>query len=386
MPIDDRNFIFTLQGRGLPTFIKNTYLQKEKFHQHFQEPIKMRFRRIIQIPIFSPKNVGLITFGGLGDQLNALLVVNSLEAELKASIRFHSQSNSATNFFNATLLFPDIQLCKRCLKRKTFHRFLLRTRLEFRETVIRHETSYLPSILPKQIITSDQAEITILNKTNLMYPVFGGLVSDLSISKGYSRLDLLARSLGVQTIVWPKIKSMNFDNYFGSEFEYITIHDGIDPSKESRGISTKQLDADTWNRIISEIKYHYPLIKIVQLGTDRSQRLTNVDLDLRGLTTLDDVSNILYNSKLHIDGDSGIARFARVLGVPLVTFFLSTSPDYYGLPGAEVVGPKFCGSCSWWSNETWNFDCLLGMSTPICRKTFPWEEIVRRADKYLSKI
>ena len=165
MPIDDRNFIFTLQGRGLPTFIKNTYLQKEKFHQHFQEPIKMRFRRIIQIPIFSPKNVGLITFGGLGDQLNALLVVNSLEAELKASIRFHSQSNSATNFFNATLLFPDIQLCKRCLKRKTFHRFLLRTRLEFRETVIRHETSYLPSILPKQIITSDQAEITILNKT-----------------------------------------------------------------------------------------------------------------------------------------------------------------------------------------------------------------------------
>lgn len=328
--------------------------------------------------------MGVITFGGFGDQLNALLVMNSLQNKLKFSIRLHPQTNSSQNFSVAASLFPDLQICKNCLQKKTFHRYFLRTRLEFKETVVRHKPWFLSSVIPSQNLTSDTKEIENLDKANLKFPIFGGYVSDLATTKGLSRLDFLNHSLGLEEIVWPKRGILRLGNYFDNDFKYITIHDGIDSSKESRGLSTKQLDNATWNRIVLQLKFRHPNFKIVQLGTHKSQQVTHVDFDLRGLTTLNDVVKILNKSKLHIDGDSGIARCARVLGVPSITFFLSTSPIYYGLPGAESIGPKFCGSCSWWANETWNFECPMGMHTPICRSTFPWEEIVARSEKFLS--
>ena len=72
---------------------------------------------------------------------------------------------------------------------------------------------------------------------------------------------------------------------------------------------------------------------VVQIGADNSQSIEGVDLDLRNKTTLDEVSWIIKQSRLHIDGESGLVRMAHALHTTSIAIFGPTSKSFFAIDG-----------------------------------------------------
>ena len=121
-------------------------------------------------------------------------------------------------------------------------------------------------------------------------------------------------------------KTLNLTNK-----RFITIHRGVDDRQVEN--SVKLWPSEYYNTLLKYIKEAFPDIVIVQLGINhkRCPLFENIDINLVGKTSLEELKLILKTSLLHIDCEGGMVHLRHALcGKPSIVLFGPTSQKFYG--------------------------------------------------------
>jgi len=143
----------------------------------------------------------------------------------------------------------------------------------------------------------------------------------------------------------------------------------------------KEWHLEGWRVLIEELRRR---IRVVLTGVKEDLKKAKELEDDTGLvnlvgrTTLRDLLAVVGGSRGVVACDSSPVHIANALGVPAVTVYTATSPDYgfYPLKGGFVRNPAPCSPCS--PNpkrcRTGTFECLRSpdpqLVLEVCEKTF----------------
>ena len=154
--------------------------------------------------------------------------------------------------------------------------------------------------------------------------------------------------------------------------------------------STKMWPLSHYDRLVKLLKQETNEYKIVQIGSSTvySKLIENIDIDLRGKTSLEEVKVILRHSSLHIDNDSGMVHLRHALHAgPSVVMFGPTDIDIYGYPENINIKSKncHCFPCEW-ITSSWNLTCINTDNPHICMRSIKPEDVMKEIrEKFLKK-
>lgn len=150
--------------------------------------------------------------------------------------------------------------------------------------------------------------------------------------------------------------------------KFITLQRGINP-KLGTNENNKLWPLPYFNELIKKIKTEFPEYVIVQLGesAEHCATLDEVDLNLLGCTTWDDIKILLKNAYFHIDGECGMVHLRKALNAgPSLVFFGPTPVELFGYDGNF----NMCSNaCSHWCAELrddWEYHCTLDLEKAPC--------------------
>ncbi|SEK21844.1 Glycosyltransferase family 9 (heptosyltransferase) [Pseudobutyrivibrio ruminis] len=168
--------------------------------------------------------------------------------------------------------------------------------------------------------------------------------------------------------------------------KYITVHRGSDVrySKDS----TKLWPTEYYNILIKMIKKQYKDVAIVELGVseDRCPIFSNIDVNLVGKTTMEEVKVILKKSLIHIDCEGGMVHLRHALkaGKSIVVFG-PTDERFFGYEENYNVRGNGCASPCEWVVRGWNVECIRG-KIPFCMASITPETVFGYVQKEMGFI
>lgn len=168
--------------------------------------------------------------------------------------------------------------------------------------------------------------------------------------------------------------------------KYITLQRGINP-KLGTNENNKLWPLAYFNELIAKIKAEFPEYTIVQLGesAEHCATLENVDVNLLGKTTWDDIKILLKHSTLHIDGECGMVHLRKALHAgPSLVFFGPTPIDFFGYNGNFNL---HTGVCRHWCAELrddWEYHCLKDLDKAPCMYSITPDMAMDSIRDYLS--
>lgn len=224
-------------------------------------------------------------------------------------------------------------------------------------------------------------------------PYLDGQLAEIAIANGGSRITNLGWFTGLdvqQNDPAPLALDTNITNQtlckLGlSNQPYITIHDGINPHTDpSHGGRTRNWPRSYWHELVKQIKQEYPNLKIVQLGGKTSVSFDFVDISLVGKTVIADLPHILKNTRLHVDGESGMVHLANLTQTPCVVLFGPSKAAYLGYSRNTNIQAPFCGGCMNISKH-WMTQCVLGYPPEKqCLASITPQQVFESVRKHLS--
>ena len=132
-------------------------------------------------------------------------------------------------------------------------------------------------------------------------------------------------------------------------------------------VSTRLWPASRYAALNTLIRERYPDLVLVQLGSERTDPLAGIHLDLRGKTTFDEMLVLLAKSRCHIDAECGMVHFRHFLKAgPSIVFFGPTFEDFIGYEENINLRSDACpGGCEWLYGE-YSKKCIRGFSENVC--------------------
>ncbi len=155
-------------------------------------------------------------------------------------------------------------------------------------------------------------------------------------------------------------------DYGISALQFITVHRGNDLKNKANCV--KLWPIGYYGILVKMLKQKYPEYQIVQLGVnkERCPDMENVDINLVGKTSLEDVVFLLKHSALHIDCEGGFTHLRHALhGGKTVVLFGPTDIAYYGYSENINLRTDVCSGCEW-VREKWLESCIKEMRNPAC--------------------
>ena len=173
-------------------------------------------------------------------------------------------------------------------------------------------------------------------------------------------LDIHGLSTGLEVNVtsplhiYPRIQDASIlSEYSLCTIQYVTVHDGFDESfGKQMGIDrcTKQLPMETWRTVVRGLKGRG--FKVVQVGAKNEPAIPDINIDLRGKTTISQLCHVLKGAIMHIDTEGGIVHVARAVHKQSIVFFGPTSVTFWGYPtNINITSREYVDS--WWINPDW---------------------------------
>ncbi len=96
--------------------------------------------------------------------------------------------------------------------------------------------------------------------------------------------------------------------------KYMTIHTGTGKGQwEARNYQD-------WPEVIANLKSQFPDLNVIQVGS-ADEPLLDVDMDLRGKTSVHQLASVIQGSSLHVSIDTFTMHMAAAYDVPLVSIF-----------------------------------------------------------------
>lgn len=118
----------------------------------------------------------------------------------------------------------------------------------------------------------------------------------------------------LQNEAFDKLSGMPFNE---NELPYITLHPG---SGQGQWEARKYIE---WKEVVQNLRNLYPDLKIVQVG-GAEEPLYDVDVDLRGKTTIQQLASVIEKAEMHLSIDTFTMHLAAGLNRPLVALFGSS--------------------------------------------------------------
>ena len=328
--------------------------------------------------------------GGLGDCASHWVAVRALRHQLpQAVFHYFTDSPQAAHLFTQEDALNQIlpagkmpyrraydMACELCISWKTVH--VNKARVE----------KLAPQFMPiLQTSLARQQELSFFLKDNyLLDDALGRFLYHQKAKWLEAQRYLSALEFDVsQTGLLPdKILQRDICKY-GLKAPYITVHSGINAAFNI-GAKTplKCWPAEKWEEFLVRFKQQFPHIQIVQVGGKNSPHFANSDLCLVGKTSLEDLPAILQGSRLHIDGESGLAQLTRWLNTKAVVLFANTAPSLFALEKNINLSSDQCGHCMWLEGPSWHTDCLLGYSACANMQAHRVEEVLEAVCKELA--
>jgi len=193
------------------------------------------------------------------------------------------------------------------------------------------------------------------------HPHFDTALARWARANGYDRRSLPAMMLGQSLAPYRPGRLAPAE-------KYITIHDGYEIQSEHivTGRATKCWKWEHWNALVRYLKAELPDYKILQLGAETARPIDGVDACLINQTTILEAFDILKESALHIDGDSGLVHAATAMGVPCVVMFGPTPDYFYGYEQNANLRADTCPDACYWLKDDWLGRCPIGYNAPKC--------------------
>ena len=250
-----------------------------------------------------------------------------------------------------------------------------------------------PSVL--KIIENIKTNQSALEQYIKTRPFSEGILSDAVTAMGLSRASYLnsIAGIGIAAPADTETKALKLDIgiYSASDItakfnlkgkKFITVHDGWDENTKTKtGSSTKSYPHEKWSELVTLLKQKFPDYITVQLGgLGNGSDIENIDLNLRGKTTLKEAASLLAASSMHIDTDSGLVHIAVSLGTPCAVLFGPTNVAYCSysqLSNYIAITPRLCGNC-WWSTDDWMETCPRGLNVPECMNSIEPIDIINK--------
>lgn len=178
------------------------------------------------------------------------------------------------------------------------------------------------------------------------------------------------------------LKTYNLNNH-----KFITIHRGVDDRQVNN--SVKLWPQSYYNALLKYIKEAFPDIIIVQLGInhDRCPLFENIDIDLVGKTTIEELKAILKTSSLHIDCEGGMVHLRHALcGKASIVLFGPTSQEFYGYSENINLRGNGCPYPCEWVINNWQRQCARGFSKHPCMHSLTPKFVYTKTKEVLEKI
>lgn len=163
---------------------------------------------------------------------------------------------------------------------------------------------------------------------------------------------------------------------------YIAVCNSAETRAIGQNLWTKVLSREKFSRVVARIRTTFDT-PIVLLGTLDDAPVEEVDIDLRGRTSLREAAATLRNAAVFIGPEGGLANLCRAVGTRAVIFFGSTPPEFFALRANRNVRPKRCGGC-WWTTPSYLHQCPLLQAEPECTASISEEDIVASVREMLE--
>jgi len=165
--------------------------------------------------------------------------------------------------------------------------------------------------------------------------------------------------------------------------EYMTFHPG---SGKGQWEARKYCD---WQEVINNLKGFYPGVKIVQVGSDDEPKYENIDVDLRGKTSFQQLAGVIKNSTLHLSIDTFSMHVAASLGVSLVALFGSshasaTGPWIKNKSESQFVLLEAANRMGMCQKACYKYQCKYNKEMP-CINEIDSAQVVQSCSKFLDK-
>lgn len=207
------------------------------------------------------------------------------------------------------------------------------------------------------------------------YPQLDHLVGRKAIFSNADRRNYLSKLAGIKFIDETLcIDTEKYEiNSINSLQKYIVIHNGYDPNFNAL-IKNPTKQYLYFDRVVEILKERVPNIPIVQIGISKTSIPLKGTINLLDKTTMKQAADIIKNSCLLIDNESGLVHLAAALGKKAAVVFGPTPKEYFGYPKNISISPEVCGGC-WWVTSTWMEKCPKNQEKPECFASISAERI-----------
>ena len=217
---------------------------------------------------------------------------------------------------------------------------------------------------------------------------------DLGLALGKTRETLpdISGELGLsnETTSYLALNPNSFeilDKYNLKDKTFITIHRGLDGNVIAPNC-VRLWPLEYYNELIKLIKQKYPELIIVQLGIseDRCETFDNIDINLIGKTSFDEVLAILKYSSFHIDYEGGFVHLRHQMNKVSCVLFGQTTIDFVGYTENINLKSNTCPVACENLRGDWAYNCLRGFKKAPCMTELKPDFVFSNIKNYLNDI
>ena len=212
-----------------------------------------------------------------------------------------------------------------------------------------------------------------------------------SLYAGQKRLQQpdIYRFFGIkESYYYPLFINANEDSFLKSfhltSKKFITMHRGCDANYPTH---VKMWSVENYGILAKMIKLEFPEIIIVQYGISekRCPPIENVDVNLVGKTSMEEVKILLKNSLVHIDSDGGMVHLRHALhGGPSIAMYGPNWQPFFGYSeNINITGTGCSHFCDWLTND-WMIHCARNCDVPPCMASITPEQIMEAFRKFMN--
>lgn len=165
--------------------------------------------------------------------------------------------------------------------------------------------------------------------------------------------------------------------------KYITINRGADDVLKDGRMQVKVWPKEYYEEFITAFKKKYPVIEVLQLGGDNSEKIDGVDRYLFG-KEFELVKYILKSAIFHLDCEGGLVHLASQIGTKCVVLFGPTPIHYYSYENNINIVSEKCNNCMGVTFD-WYVKCYRGMEKQECMYSITPQIVMERIGPYMMQ-
>jgi heptosyltransferase-2 len=303
------------------------------------------------------KKKALVFFSaGIGDAVLLVPLVNELKKnQFEVTGLFNSKFN-VEEIFDQCIIFDDVII------KKTKSDLLLFALLNFKK----FDSVYINHLAFSNLTIRSAALLGKEAITNYNHPFrFQNFYKLTRIKPKENTHDALQNLLLVKS--YATLNDLNFDLNFKSQnsnkYKLSNSYAVLQISAANYAAPYKNWPIDNWITLLKHLQMEYPNLQLVLLGdkneTHLNEKLKSIDfsncISLIGKTNLNDLVELIHNSKFYLGLDSGLMHLAMAFNKPTFTIWGASNKILYGYEWKGLQHKALslnlpCAPCSAWIN------------------------------------